>query len=99
MPLNSLLTLVSLALSTLLLGLSLVLREEVIRVAPSVRAGRCAALSLILASACLLVGAVVGSNPTLELPAAILSIALRAVLCLGALAWLLATAYGQLPRR
>lgn len=99
MPLNSLLTLISLALSTLLLGLSLVLREEVIQAAPSVRAGSCAALSLILAAACLLVGAVVGSKPKLELPAAILSIALRAVLCLGALAWLLATAYGQLPRR
>lgn len=98
LPLQSLLTLISLALSTLLLGLSLVLREEVMRVAPSPRIGHCVALSLIAAAACLLVLAVGGASPTLAMPAVILSIALRAVLCLGAIAWITATAYGRQRR-
>ena len=98
MPLQSLLTLISLALSTMLLGLSLVLREEVIRVAPSARTGHCVALSLIAAAGCLLVLAVGGASPTLAMPSAILSIVLRAVLCLGAIAWITATAYGRQRR-
>lgn len=97
MPLQSLLTLVSLGLSTLLMGLSLVLREEVIRVAPTPRVGHYAALSLIVAAACLLVLAV-WASPTVAMPALLIAIVMRTMLCLAALTWIAATAYGPRPR-